>query len=177
MSRSCVERAAVLALCACFTGALGCKAPPNQTPPSAASAAPVASVAAPVAKQKPWFSGAFSGRYTAERQVVDIKVGAVREWGKDDGKQASGPGTLTLQIDDDGVVDGTTSGPLGSGRASGKVEDETLRVQLTPSDEAGLHGVLIAQRAGTGFKGAIQASTGNSLQVRQATVDLDKQAN
>ena len=155
----------------------GCKSPATETRPSASVATPQASAAAPPsAKEKPWFSGAFSGHYAAERQEVDVKVGGVREWRKDDGKLASGPGSLSLRIDDDGLVDGTTEGPLGASHVSGKVEEDTLRVQLSPDTATGLHGVLIAKRAGTGFKGSLEASTGDSLQVRRATVELDKKA-
>jgi hypothetical protein len=107
---------------------------------------------------------------------VTVKVGAVREWAADDGKAASGAGKITLTIADDGAVDGTSEGALGAGHVTGKVDDDTLRVQLAPSDDAGLHGVLVASREGDGFKGAIQASSGDSLRVRQAAIQLVKQA-
>lgn len=157
--------------------AAGCKSKTAGPAPSVSAPASVAAVAAPVAKAKPWFAGGFSGQYEAKLSPVDVKVGAVREWAADDGKLQSGPGKLTLQIDDDGTVDGTSEGALGASHASGKVEADTLRVQLSPSDEAGLHGVLVASRDGDGFKGSIQASSGDSLRVRQATIELKKQAN
>ena len=77
----------------------------------------------------------------------------------------------------DGLVDGTSQGALGASHVSGKVEDDTLRVQFSPSDDTGLRGVLVAHREGEGFKGSIQASSGDSLRVRQASVELKKQAN
>ena len=160
------------ALCACKS--------PAQTAapaPSSAAAPASASAVAPVAQAKPWFSGGFAGQYEAKQQPVDVKVGAVREWKSDDGKLSSGPGKLTLQIADDGVVDGSTEGALGASHVSGKVEEDTLRAQLSPNDETGLRGVLVASRDGDGFKGSIEASTGDSLRVRQATVELKKQAN
>ena len=144
---------------------------------ASAQAAPASASAAPAAKPKPWFAGGFAGEYAAKLLPVEIKVGAVREWSKDDGKLASGPGKLTLQIDDAGFVEGTSEGALGPSHISGKVEDDTLRVQLSPNDEDGLRGVLVATRDGDGFKGSIQASTGDSLQVRQANVELKKQPN
>jgi hypothetical protein len=142
---------------------------------AAASAAPsVASAAAPA---KPWFSGSFKGNYEAKLAPVEIKVGAIKEWGADDGKAASGPGKLELEITDEGLVDGTSEGALGPSHASGKVEDDTLRVTLSPTTPAGLRGVLVAAKDGDGFRGSIEASSGDSLKVRQAPVELKKQTN
>jgi hypothetical protein len=160
-----------------FALASGCKTQARNAAPATsaqASAAPVASLAP---KTKPWFSGGFSGNYDAKLAPVEVTVGAVREWKSDDGKLSSGPGKLTLQVDDDGVVDGSSEGALGADHASGRVEEDTLRVLLAPTDPSGLHGVLVASRDGDGFKGSIQASSSDSLRVRSATVELKKQAN
>jgi len=151
-----------------------CKSPPNSAPAASsavasATPAPVTSVAA-----KPWFSGAFSGAYEAKLAPVEVQTGAIREWKADDGKAASGPGKLDLHIDDNGVVDGSSEGSLGASTASGKVEDDALRVTLTPKDATGLHGVLVATREGEGFRGSIQASGSDSVKVRSATVELKK---
>jgi hypothetical protein len=140
---------------------------------ASAESAPAAS-ATPAAK--PWFAGAFQGNYEAKLAPVEVKTGAVRDWAADDGKLSSGPGKLELKINDDGLVDGSSEGALGASTASGKVEDDTLRVVLAPNDTSGLHGVLVATRAGDGFRGAIEASSGDSLRVRQAPVELKKQA-
>jgi hypothetical protein len=159
---------------------IGCKGHASDAAPapspSSASVAPASSAAA-APKAKPWFIGDFAGEYEAKQLPVDVKVGAVREWKSDDGKLSSGPGKLSLQIADDGLVDGTTEGALGASHLSGKVEEDTLRAELSPNDETGLRGVLVANRDGDGFKGSIQASTGDSLRVRQATVELKKRAN
>jgi hypothetical protein len=173
--------APLFVICAALILAAGCKTHASDATPatsaaiSAASAAPVASVAA--AKAKPWFSGGFAGSYEAKLAPVEVTVGAVREWKSDDGKLSSGPGKLTLQVDDDGMVDGSSEGALGADLASGKVEDDTLRVVLAPTDPSGLRGVLVATRDGEGFKGTIQASSSDSLRVRSANVELKKQAN
>ena len=173
-------RIGLLALATTVLGAVGCKTQPTDAAPSP-SAAPSASVnsakAAVVAPAKPWFSGGFAGQYEAKLAPVEIKVGAIKEWTKDDGKSSSGPGKLSLQIDDAGQVSGTSEGALGAGQVSGKVEDDILRVQLSPTDDAGLHGVLVASREGEGFKGSIEASTGDSLRVRTAAIELKKLAN
>jgi hypothetical protein len=168
------------AACAAVSLGTGCKAHTDGPAPAASAAAEApspsaASAAAP--RAKPWFSGAFQGSYEAKLAPVEVKVGAVKEWGADDGKASSGPGKLELKIDDDGLVDGTSDGALGASHASGKVEDDTLRVVLAPNDASGLHGVLVATKDGTGFRGSIEASSGNSLTVRQAPIELKKQAN
>lgn len=165
---------------ACTALAVGaCKGHPSDAGPvastSVASAAPSASIPAPQAK--PWFSGSFSAEYQAKLAPVEIKTGAVKEWAADDGKASSGAGKLSLQIDDDGMVDGSGEGALGPSHATGKVEDDTLRVSLTPSDATGLHGTLVASRDGDGFKGTLEASSGDSLRVRSAAVELKKQPN
>jgi hypothetical protein len=132
---------------------------------SATTSAPSALSAAPKVAVRPWFSGDFSGDYAAKLASVAVEVGAVREWKKDDGKAASGPGKLDLTIDDNGVVQGTGEGALGAVTASGKVEDDTLRVTLAPKEPGALRGVLVATRDGDG------------LIVRTASVELKKRAN
>jgi len=127
-----------------------------------------------LAKAKPWFAGGFSGQYQAKVAPVEIKAGAIKEWSKDDGKLASGPGKIDLAIDDAGQVEGTSEGALGVGHVAGRVEDDTLHVQLSPTDDTGLHGVLVATRDGDGFKGSIEASSGDSLTVRTANIELKK---
>ena len=169
-------RPPLLVIAAALALSTGCKAHPSDAAPSSSAlAAPAPSAsAAPLAPAKPWFAGGFSGQYEAKLAPVEIKAGAIKEWAADDGKQASGIGKLDLHIDDQGLVDGTSEGALGAGHVSGRVEADTLRVQLSPNDDSGLHGVLVASRDGEGFKGSIQASSGDSLRVRQATVELKK---
>jgi hypothetical protein len=170
---------ALCCACATLTLVVGCKAHADEhapaTPATASATAPLA--AAPAPRVKPWYSGAFQGNYEAKLAPVEVKVGAVKEWLSDDGKSASGPGKLELKIDDDGLVDGAAEGALGTSHASGKVEDDTLRVILAPSDASGLHGVLVATKDGDGFRGSIEASSSDSLRVRQAPIELKKLAN
>ena len=167
--------ASSLALCGVLLGIVACKTKGEAEPVTPAAPSAVASSQPTAeAKVKPWFSGGFAAEYEAKLAPVEIKVGALKEWTKDDGKLSSGPGKMNVQIDDTGQVDGTSEGALGTGRVSGRVEDDTLRVQLSPTDEAGLHGVLVATRDGDGFKGSLEASSGDSLRVRTASVELKK---
>lgn len=159
------------ALCACKQTT---QEQPSGVTSTAAVTAAVSVSAVPVAKAKPWYVGEFQGSYEAKLAPVDVKVGAVREWSKDDGKAASGTGKLDLKIGEDGVVEGTGEGALGASHATGKVEDDTLRVFLSPNESSGLRGTLVASKDGDGFKGSIEASSGDSLTVRQAPIELKK---
>jgi hypothetical protein len=179
VSASGLDGLAFAAVCAALSLGTSCKAHTGGPAAAASGAVPIASanVAPSAPKAKPWFSGAFHGNYEAKLAPVEVKVGAVKEWSTDDGKASAGPGKLELEIDDDGLVAGTGEGALGESHASGKVENDTLRVVLAPSDTSGLHGVLVATKDGDGFRGSIEASSGDSLRVRQAPIELKKQAN
>ena len=162
--------------------AAGCKheAPKNDT--AAASAAPTASsIAAPAPVQdKPWYEGSWRGRYEARHFKIEMTKpqGAVKEWASDDGKKASGSGEINLKIDGAGQVSGTGQGPLGAMVATGEVDGDMLRVKLQPVDpgaEGALGGFLLASRKGDAFSGKLQASSGDSLLVRDAPVELAKE--
>jgi hypothetical protein len=172
--------AGLSAACASLALVGGCKAAVDNVAPAPSASqvsAPNTSGAASAPKAKPWFVGGFSGQYDAKLAPVEVKTGALHEWSIDDGKTASGAGKLSLTIDDNGVVDGSSEGALGPSHASGKVEDDTLRVAFLPDDPTSLRGVLVAQREGDGFKGTMQASSSDSLKVRSAAVELKKQPN
>jgi hypothetical protein len=147
---------------------------------SAAAAAPSASAsaAAPTAPAA-WFVGGFTGTYEASHYLIEMKKkhGGISAWDKDDGEKGSGEGKLTLSIDESGRVTGTAQGPLGDMTASGQVEEEVLRMRLSPKDhgaEGAFAGVVVAKRKADGFEGRLQASTGDSLTVRDAPVRLHK---
>lgn len=150
----------------------------KKTPPSP-SAAP-APAPAPSAKpaEPPWFVGTWSGNYTARaHEVQSPKDGYVKEWREVDAGDFTGAGTLTLHIDADGRITGGADGALGSLAASGEVSEETLSVQLQPkpTDAQQISSAfLIAKREGSGAKGTLSASTGDSLRVRRADVALTR---
>ena len=105
----------------------------------------------------------------------DEKEGAVREWEGDKGEAHSGKGQLTLRIAEDGTVSGSSSGALGELAITGEFDGEHLRLQLSPSNpekQPAFLGHLLAERKGEIFKGRIQASSGDSLTVRDAPVEL-----
>lgn len=158
-------------------GCAGCNK--SDTAPAAGSSArPTASVAP---KPKPWYVGRWSGAYRAERDVIDmtVKQGAPPAWGKDNGRRATGPGTLSLDVDDHGRITGTLIGPLGKLRAQGAVQGDQLRVRLSTTDPRKLtafNGELVATRDGDAARGHLHVSTGDSLTLRDGPVVLRKGA-
>lgn len=141
---------------------------PAEGPAASASAKPA----------PPWFVGTWSGSYTARPRAVDSpKEGYVKEWRETDAGAFSGPGTVTLQIDESGRIAGSAEGALGPLVASGQVTDETLSVTLQskPADAQQISSaVLVAKRDGDSAKGTLSASTGDSLRVRQADITLTR---
>ncbi len=152
---------------------LGCQNAARQEQQAApsASAAP-----APPPAPKAWFEGSWQGAYQAELHRIELPVGGVKEWKKDDGSAASGAGTLSLSATADGDVTGSAKGPLGEQRVSGRVEGDTLALSLIPSADDGFRGTILAAKAPEGIKGTLQASSGDSLTVRKASVTLSKAA-
>ncbi len=163
-----------------FLLAVACQQAPNPDPAAttsgklASSAAPVAS-AAP-APPKAWFEGAWQGSFQAELFRIELAVGGVKEWKKDDGSQASGQGKLSLQAAADGSVTGTATGALGELAVSGRVDGDRAALTLSSATPDGFHGVILAAQSPDGMKGTLNASSGNSLQVRQASVTLARAA-
>lgn len=160
----------VLLLAACQGSPKNPVPEPSASLATAASAAPSASAAPPAA----WYQGTWQGTYKAELRRIELAVGGVREWKKDDGSQASGDGTLSLEVEADGSVSGTAGGALGAQTVSGRIEGEHVALSLLPSETNGFQGTLLAARTPEGIQGTLSASTGDSLVVRQASVTLSK---
>ena len=162
---------ALLLLAAC-QGSGKEQAPPVASSPAAVSAAPSASAsAAPAAA---WYAGSWQGTYKAELHRVELPAGGIKEWKKDDGAQSSGEGKLSFDVSPTGDVTGKASGPLGEQVVSGRVEGENVALTLTPVEVNGFQGMIVAAQAPEGIKGALNASTGDSVVVRKAQVVVAK---
>jgi hypothetical protein len=131
---------------------------------------------ASAAPGKAWFVGAWQGTFRAELLRIELPAGGVKEWKQDDGKHASGDGTVTLQVAADGTASGATAGALGDMRVTGRVEGDRAALTLASSDQNGFHGTLVATQAADGMQGNLNASSGDSLQVRSARVALTRAA-
>lgn len=150
------------------------KSQPAELGSAAASAAAPSASAAAAAAPSAWFVGRWQGSYSAELHRVELASGGVKEWKQDDGKQAAGAGTLSLEAKGDGSVSGSASGPLGEQALSGQVEGDRVALSLTSGEPNGFRGTLLASQVGEGMQGSLSASTGDSLSVRKASVTLSK---
>ena len=152
------------------------KAGTDQVSPSASvgvaasKAMPAASAPAP----KPWFEGAWQGGFQAELFRIELAVGGVKEWKQDDGKLASGPGTLAFDVTADGNAAGHANGALGELTILGHVDGDRAALRLVSLESGGFHGVVLATQTPQGMQGTLNASSGDSLQVRQAAVTLTR---
>lgn len=151
------------------------KAPPSESTaaPASASAAPSAKPAAP---ERPWFQGSWRGTFDAQPFRIELPAGGVKEWKQDDGKRASGPGTLELEIAADGTLSGKGSGALGELVASGHAETDRVAISLRAAEPEGFHGFVLAAQTPEGLRGTLQASSGDSLVVRRADVTFTRAA-
>lgn len=157
---------------------LGCKGSPEQAPAAGSAAAPppAAAPTASAASAKPWYEGAWQGTYKAELLRIETAAGGVKQWKEDDGSKASGEGKLSLEATSDGNVTGSATGPLGEHSVSGKVDGDRVALSLTPTQADGFRGLILASQADGGMQGTLNASTGDSLQARRATVTLARAA-
>ncbi len=158
---------------------------PRSSAETSASVSAAASVQAPAppasasAHATSSAAGQWSGTYEARPYRIEMskKEGAVREWSADQGASHIGKGTLTVDIAEDGSAKGSAKGPLGELAIAGEVDDSLLRLRFTPVDPGqapAFTGVLVAKREGETFTGRLQASSGDSLIVREASVSLRK---
>jgi hypothetical protein len=153
--------------------ATACQQSAKPAPPVVGSAEEAVVAKAP-APQRAWFEGAWQGAFQAELFRIELPVGGVKEWKQDDGKQASGEGKLSLQAAADGSVTGTATGALGNLAVAGRVDGDRAALTFASADASGFHGVILASQAPEGMKGTLSASSGDSLQVRQANVTLTR---
>jgi len=150
--------------------------------PASASAAATAGTSATTteqaAAQQP-FAGTWKASFTAKRALVTLPSSAPDStWTKDSGEQASGDGSLELEVAPDGLVTGTASGALGKLTVRGMVEETSLRAGLTPADPAqdiAMTGVLVGQADGESITAELRVSNQDASLVRAATMRLDKQ--
>jgi hypothetical protein len=149
----------------------------TSTDPESTVAAPVP--ARSVASPRPWYQGTWQGKYDAKRHQLDVApdAGRIRAWDDDDGTRGTGTGVLEIAIDADGRVTGSSKGALGDLSASGAVEGESVRLRLLPRPGApglAFAGYMVAERNSEVLTGVLRASSGDSLLVRRAEVELEK---
>jgi hypothetical protein len=167
---------AVLVACAALAALAACQRAPagHSGAPSATISAASAPAVASAPKPKAWYEGRWTGSYDAVLERIQLEAGGVRAWKEDDGQRASGKGTLVCSVTPEGVATGEAEGPLGALLVSGVADEQGLRLSLSPKgdDPTGFRGTLLATRAGDRVTGTLSASSGDSLTVRRAKVEL-----
>lgn len=151
-------------------------APPSSTTSEAAQAAQDAGADAGVSLAA--VAGAWEGAYEAKKGRVGMPEGvADPARAADDGKVASGPGTVTLTITPDGDVTGKSGGALGDARIRGKIDGKMLRTSFVPDDPTApraMTGVLVGIVKGDTITAELRVAGPDALLVRQANFDLKK---
>lgn len=151
--------------------------PAGSSGKTAASAAPSASAAAENAPDNV-LVGTWEGSYDAKKGAVEMPPRVqdkVRR--KDDGKQAIGPGKVSITINKDLEVEGTTDGALGKAQLRGKVEGDDLRVQFFPADpldKQAMFGIVSGARKDDRIEARIRVTSGDVTVVREADIVLRK---
>lgn len=180
-------------LSACETKQDNQAPPPPTNPPSAAPASalapsaeqknpapePKASASSEAAQEAPnGLVGTWEGTFEAKKGSVEMppKVkDKVRD--KDDGKTATGKGTISITISKDNDLKGKTEGALGTATLSGKTEGDDIRATFFPDDataKQAMFGILTGKLEANHIKGWIRVANGNASIVREAQVDLQK---
>lgn len=154
----------------------GCRSNKQDRPPAPSASAPMASAsAAPKAKGP---AGKWQGEYESERYALELanKKAEEKAWSEDDGKAKQGKGSVRLTISESGAVSGELDGPLGKISLSGETQDDRLTARLTPENQEPeeLSGVLTARLEADVIRGTLQVSSGDSLLIRQAVVELKR---
>lgn len=170
--------AALLSAGACGWFATSCENESSKTAPapSSSASAPALTVSKPA---KSWFEGDWSGSFDAKVFTIaaEKNEGPLPAWEKPDARAFVGPGNLRLGVDQTGLARGTGDGPFGNLVLSGQVEGETLRLRFaSDSNEPAKRfaGFMIAERKADRLVGTLQASAGDSGQVRTAEVQFTK---
>jgi hypothetical protein len=158
--------------------------PPRPPAPASASASttattggaalPTASASAPASP----FAGTWEGSYDAKKGAVSLPPKVKdKALAADDGKGATGAGTIEITITDAGAIRGTSKGALGACTITGKAEEGMIRASIRaddPRDPNAMTGVLVGMLKGDAIKGEIRVAGRDATIVRESTIELKK---
>ncbi|MBX3185932.1 MAG: hypothetical protein KF819_02910 [Labilithrix sp.] len=160
---------------------------PKATPPSddagASAVTTVSAVTSASAATSPDASASakasFGGKYTVA--AANMYVPSEKDWAnvkfKNDESKHLGDGELSLAIDENGTVSGSTEGgPLGASIVEGLADGKTVTATIRRKDanDEGLTGTLSATREGDKIEGTMKLAEFNAAVVREAKVSLSK---
>lgn len=155
--------------------------------PSAASASPSASVAAiasasasATVKAAPAdpLVGTWRGAYDAKKGSVSLPPKVKdKALAADDGKAASGAGTVEVVVGERGELKGKSSGALGPSALVGRAEDGMIRATVNPDDPrapGAMTGVLVGKLVGDKIVGELRVAGPDATVVRESKIELTK---
>lgn len=171
------------ALAACFAVALAAcgdeAAPPSDPLPPQPATSPVPeTTGADGGVSLADIAGSWEASYDAKKGRVGMPKG-VDDPGRaaDDGKVATGAGTVKITIGPEGDVTGKSQGALGSASVRGKIDGKMLRASFVPDDmlaPQAMTGVLVGIVKGDRIEAELRVAGPDALLVRQANFDLEK---
>jgi hypothetical protein len=143
---------------------------PAATLPVAASSAAIRAPGDPV--------GTWTGRYDAKKASVALPA-KLKDKGlaSDDGKTAVGQGAIELSILADGDIRGKTSGALGAGAITGRLDGATIRAVVRPDDPQApnaMTGIFVGERKGDIFACDLHVAGPDATMIRESTVELKR---
>lgn len=190
MSRSSPLTALCLSLALAIAACDDDGAPPRDTPSTTLPAATTAPSPEPsadlttstsAAEARPSFAevaGNWEAAYEAKKGFITMPSGIDDPNRKaDDGKAASGPGSVKITIKPDGDVSGKSQGALGNATIRGKIDGKMLRTSFVPDDMTApqaMTGVLVGIIKGDKIQCELRVAGPDALIVRRADFDLVK---
>lgn len=165
------------------SAAIGTAGPVSQDPrsgtPGSASAhasRPSSPGGAGEPKRAP-LEGTWEGRYRAERASPTLaKTVKDRAWALDDGKRATGEGTIRIVVGRDGEVGGSVDGPLGPADLVGVAEAARLVASVVPRGGDSFAGVVEATAQGDVMEVVLRAADGTAETVRVGKASIARSA-
>ncbi len=150
-------------------------APSSSEKTASPSPTPSASAAAEIAVDSV-LVGTWEGKYDAKKGEVGMPPRVEdKARAKDDGKIATGAGTVTIIIGKDLELAGTSEGALGTAKLRGKVDGDDVRAAFDPvdvQDKHGMFGIVSGKRKDDQIEAVIRVASGDALVVRESNIVL-----
>jgi hypothetical protein len=124
-------------------------------------------------------TGTWTGRYDAKKGSVTLPP-KVKDKGiaGDDGKASAGGGAIELTILPGGEIRGKSTGALGAGTLSGKVDGAMIRAVVRPDDPLAnnaMTGIFVGERKGDTIACELHVAGPDATTIRESTVALTRQ--
>jgi hypothetical protein len=187
--------ARLIALCAAFF-LVACESAPDKPqreppppPPPAQHASATATASASASSPPPLpslsasaapgdLSGAWEGHYDAKKGNIELpeKLKA-KSFPADDGKVASGPGTVEITIGATGDIKGRVTGAIGAETVTGKVDGLMIRAGVKPDDPQAsnaMTGILVGTVKDDVIVCELHVAGPDGTVIRESRVDLKR---